>query len=153
MRKFSLLVMLAVVAISFTSCTTRITDFTLLSTKTHGVKAKASSIGPRVKGEDKAWMIVVIPTGVPNVKTAIDRAIENAGPGYDALVDGVLSSYFAWYVLAGQNGYVVEGTPIKSTDLAYSEYLKDHNIVYHSSLNINNDLAVQEIYDNFVSKK
>ncbi len=43
------------------------------------------------------------------VKDAIDQAIEKAGPGYDALIDGVIYERLF--------KYKVTGTPIKTSDL------------------------------------
>src|SRR3990172_6884047 len=72
----------------------------------------------RSEGIDKIHLIVFIPTGVPNMKEAIDRAIERV-PGAVALVDGVVSSRFWWipYVY-GQSMYVVEGTPLIDPSVA-----------------------------------
>lgn len=65
-----------------------------------------------MKGEDLVSIIIIIPTGVPNMKTAIDRAIESV-PGAVALLDGVLYQK-AWYIppIFGQSGFVIEGTPL-----------------------------------------
>lgn len=95
-------------------CTTRIVDFTTISTKNvDWSKAETFSRAPsRVEGRDMAHLIIFIPTGVPNMKEAIDRAIESV-PGGVALVDGVVYSKFWWipYVY-GRTSYVVEGTPL-----------------------------------------
>jgi len=104
---------LALAAIALTGCKTRITDFTVLSTKNVDLSNMASFTQgtQRVTGEDLYWMILVFPTGIPNLKEAIDRAIEQM-PGCVALVDGVIYNYGAFYVLAGQMGFIVEGTPL-----------------------------------------
>ena len=64
------------------------------------------------------------PTGTPNIKEAIDRAIESV-PGAVALLDGVLS-YSSWNaILYGQIKYIVEGTPLIDpalTDAAIDGY-------------------------------
>jgi len=75
-----------------TSC--RLTDFTVISTKNVTLDVKKDA------RRTKAWGWTV--------KDAIDNAIEAAGPGYDALIDGVVSSRFI--------GYSVKGTPIKTTE-------------------------------------
>ncbi|MGZ6519130.1 MAG: hypothetical protein ACXVED_16195, partial [Bacteroidia bacterium] len=66
----------------------------------------------RIKGEDKKSIVIFIPTGVPNVKEAMDNAIEST-PGAVALVDGVVTEY-KWYIpyIYGEFGYEVEGTPL-----------------------------------------
>lgn len=79
-------------AISVSSC--RLTDFTVISTKNVTLEVKKDV--PRVSA--KGW----------TVKGAIDKAIEKAGPGYDALIDGVIYDT-GWR-------FKVEGTPIKTSE-------------------------------------
>ncbi|MBN1444401.1 MAG: hypothetical protein JXA90_16940 [Planctomycetes bacterium] len=93
-------------------CTTRLTDFTVLSTKNVDLSRMDTyeRQSTRVTGEDKKHIIIFIPTGVPNAKEAIDRAIESV-PGGVGLVDGVIE-HKAWYIpyIYGQTSYVAEGT-------------------------------------------
>lgn len=89
-------------------CATRITDFTVISTKNANVQAVKT--GNRVEGED-CVPVVLFPLGMVNMKEAIDRAIENAGAGYDALVDGVVT-HKNYSFIFGQICMTVEGTPI-----------------------------------------
>lgn len=56
-----------------------------------------------------------IPLGFPNMKEAIDKAIEKY-PGAIGLVDGVVKSKGWTAILYGQNSYVVEGTPLYEAD-------------------------------------
>lgn len=136
------------------ACTTRVTDFTIISTKNHQINVSQEARGPRVEGEDMAAMILFIPTGQPNVKNAVDRAIESAGPGYDALVDGVVNYYFAYFILGASFGYKVEGTPIKTSDMqaslmdangASSASFHRRNILFHSRLDISNDETIRRM--------
>ena len=95
-----------------TGCTTRLTDFTVLSTKNvdlskMGTYTRGMS---RVKGEDLAFIIIFIPTEQPHPKEAIDRAIQSV-PGAVALVDGVVYQK-GWWFIVGQSGFMVEGTPL-----------------------------------------
>ncbi len=97
-----------------TGCTQRVTDFTIISTKNVDISALANAkrAGNRITGEDLVHVIIFIPTGVPNLKEAIDRTIEST-PNAVALVDGVV--YFrSWMIplLYGQSAYIVEGTPL-----------------------------------------
>src|SRR5262245_42913369 len=84
--------LLAVIALILTSCTTRIVDFTIISTKNIDISKGATFQRgkSRVEGIDKVYVIVIIPTGFPNVKEAVDRAIESL-PGAVALLDGVVT--------------------------------------------------------------
>ncbi len=102
---------LAVSAVIFMSgCTVRLADFTVLSTKNARIPTEAR--GDRVIGQDCA-VVFIVPLRNINVKEAIDRAIENAGPEYDALVDGVVSFSNHSFIF-GQQCYKVEGTPINT---------------------------------------
>jgi hypothetical protein len=95
MKKVNLLIVITIVAVSctFTSC--RLMDFTVISSKnvTLDVKKDARRVS--------AWGWTV--------KDALDKAIEKAGPGYDALIDGVVSQ-------GAIAGYRVKGTPIKTSE-------------------------------------
>lgn len=93
------------------ACTTRITDFTILSTKNVDLAdmGKYKRLPDRVTGSDTAHIILIIPTGTPNVKEAIDNAIESV-PGGVALVDGVVT--YSWFYIPyifGEMTYTVEG--------------------------------------------
>lgn len=111
----------AVAALLMTGCTHRITDFTVISTKnvdwSHASNFTRSN---RVKGEDNLYFLAAIPLGSsPNVKEAIDNAIENV-PGAVALTDGVLYQRF-WHIgITGNSAFVVEGTPLIDPSLQAS---------------------------------
>ena len=96
------------------ACTTRIVDYTVISTKNVDISDMASyeRASARVQGVDTAHTILIFPTGTPNMKEAIDRAIETT-PNANALVDGVVNLR-AWQIpfIYGQTSYVVEGTPL-----------------------------------------
>ncbi|MDO9160903.1 MAG: hypothetical protein Q8N35_06220 [Methylococcaceae bacterium] len=66
----------------------------------------------RTKGEDRKSIIILFPTGVPNAKEAMDKAIESV-PGAVGLVDGVITQH-SWYIpyIYGESWVEVEGTPL-----------------------------------------
>ncbi|MDA3833194.1 MAG: hypothetical protein PF495_07330 [Spirochaetales bacterium] len=105
-----------------TGCTTRLVDFTVISTKNidWSNAEKYKRTGNRIEGKDTAHIIIFIPTGIPNIKEAIDRAIEGV-PGGVALVDGVLSQN-SWYIpyIYGQNSIIVEGSVLFDPTFATS---------------------------------
>lgn len=108
----SFLIVLSLMAV--TGCTTRLTDFTIISTKnielSRGEEFTRST--QRVEGEDTKHIIIFIPTGVPNAKEAADRAIEKV-PGAVALVDGVLEyEWFYFPYVYGYTTYRIKGTPL-----------------------------------------
>lgn len=127
----------------FVSCVSRVLDFTIVSNKNVDLRIKDSAKGQRVTGVDSALWILFIPTGSPNLEEAVDKAIEKAGPGYDALMDGVIYSEFFTFLLVSRSGYKVEGTPVKTREIIAD--LSTHNILYHSSLGIDNKKAIQRI--------
>ena len=108
--KLSRLLLLAS-ALLMAGCTHNIGDFTILSTNNVDFSVIAGSRrGAQVEGVDIQHIIIFFPTsGVPNLKTAIDRAIESV-PGTIALVDARLRfrSFYIPY-LYGQNAYLAEG--------------------------------------------
>lgn len=121
----------ALAALLCTGCATRLLDFTIMSSKNvdlsrAGTFERAKS---RSEGEDMVHWIISIPLGVPNAKEAMDRAIESV-PGAVALVDGVITSEFWWFLIYGQQRYVVEGTPLIDPQLAatwdHGNYLVTH---------------------------
>jgi len=89
--------------------TTRIGDFTIISSKnidlSKGANFKRGT--NRVVGKDLIHGGGFRGPAAPNMKTAIDRAIESV-PGTVALVDGVISQVMGSFSF----GYMVEGTPL-----------------------------------------
>ena len=103
-------VFMAFFVVALSGCTTvnRICDFTIISSKNIDLSRDANFKRgtTRVKGEDMVSNSGFIPV-IPNMKTAIDKAIEST-PGTVALLDGVISQKTTtWRV-----GYIVEGTPL-----------------------------------------
>jgi hypothetical protein len=132
------------ILVSLIGCSTRILDFTVISSKNVNIKVKDSARGERVSGEDMA-VYVFFPLGQPQVKNAVDRAIEKAGPGFDALLDGVIYYKYNVFILFGSFGYTVEGTPIKTSQLIVElqkqgidpeQYFAEHNIVRSTTVYI-----------------
>jgi len=100
----------AVVALALSSCNQRLIDFTVISSKNVTLRLPDDAKGPRSTGKEMKMCTQ------PQLKSAVDKAIENAGPGYDALIDGVVSSRNEVFRM----GWVVEGTPIKTSKLKAS---------------------------------
>ena len=133
-------------------CVRRILDFTIVSSKQMNMKVEDSARGDRVVGKDGVYYFIFIPLGTPNLKEAVDEAIESAGPGYDALIDGVIYSENYWYVLSAYSGFKVEGTPIKTSEL-HAGLLQEgrdvdlamKGVLFHSSLGISNEQAIENI--------
>lgn len=139
-------------AICLSGCTRRVLDFTIVSSKNVDLRIDEADRGERTRGIDRVWWFIWIPLGTPNLKEAVDDAIENAGPGYDALIDGVIYSKVMWYILTGESTFIVEGTPVKTSSL-YAQIEAEgrdtakvlETVLYHSSLNKDNSKAIDKI--------
>ncbi len=121
MKAIKLLATLFIV-FSLSSCVTRMTDFTIISTKNIDLSqmAKFKRGDTRVKGEDSKYIVIIIPTGTPSMKQAIDNAIQSV-PGCVGLLDGVV--YYKWFYIpyvVGKFSYLVEGTPLIDPSLKSS---------------------------------
>lgn len=103
----------AIIALSVMGCSYRIGDFTMVSTKnmdlSRGADFKRSVT--RVKGEDSVPIILGFPIGLPDMKTAIDHAIEST-TGAVSLTDAVVKQTTFSFIIFGKISYEVEGTPL-----------------------------------------
>ena len=81
-------------------------DMTVASTKNYNLNSNQFVKGERVTGEDKV-PVVLFPLGIPNFKTAVDRAIEKdrCAVGLSDVVVTQLNHSF----LFGKIGLRVEG--------------------------------------------
>jgi hypothetical protein len=112
--KTNKLLLLLCAASLLVGCSQRILDFTVISSKNVDLSRGADfkRLPTRVRGEDRKHIIIFIPTGQPNAKAAMDRAIESV-PGAVGLLDGVVTSH-GWWIpyIYGQAWIEVEGTPL-----------------------------------------
>lgn len=69
------IVVAGLAALMVTGCSTRIADLTVVSTKNFNLNSGNLEIGSRVKGASTA-PVVFFPLGQPNLKEAVDNAIE-----------------------------------------------------------------------------
>lgn len=104
-----LISILATSTIFATGCSVRMADMTVASTKNYNLNSNQFVKGQRVIGEDKV-PVVLFPLGIPNFKTAIDRAIEKDRCAV-ALSDVVITQLNQAFIV-GQIGYRVEGTQV-----------------------------------------
>jgi hypothetical protein len=102
MGPFKSILVLACACFVLVGCSTRVGDFTLISTKNVEIGGKYVK-GERKQGEDKAFSFL-FPFGVPNLKNAVDACIE-AGSG--ELLSNVVINYTAPFI--GPFGYEVLG--------------------------------------------
>ena len=135
MKKIVKIALVLLGFLSVSSCTQRLVDFTIISTKNVDL-SRASTFKRtthRATGEDAKYIIVIIPTGVPSAKEAVDQAIESVSGGV-ALVDGVLTnSWFYIPYIFGENKFIVEGSvlidPVLAKQSASISPQSSHSIV------------------------
>ncbi len=125
MNNFKTLVVVIVALFFLTSCSNRLVDFTVISSKNVSLKFEKSQ-GKEVSGES----IKYFGMGA-NIKEAMDRALTSAGPDYDLLVDGRVDQ---WSGLI-RAGYEVHGTAVSSSKIkaslgidGWKNWCKTHNI-------------------------
>jgi hypothetical protein len=116
--KFILVSLMGLVTLS--SCSQRLVDFTVISSKNHDLKIDKSQ-GIRVKGKSMGFLGLGA-----SIKDAMDKALQSAGPDYDLLIDGVvrIEDYFL------VSGFVVEGVAVSSSKVKAAAGLKGFNDWY-----------------------
>lgn len=112
MKKIVQSIAVAALTLAMTACSTRVADLTVASTKNLNFQSDALVLGNRVQGSDGAHLILFIPTGQPQVKEAVDNAIEQ-DRCVVGLADAVMNyDFFLIPILGGSFAYTVEGTQI-----------------------------------------
>ncbi len=104
-----LITAVTITALMSTGCAVRMADMTVASTKNYNLNSNQFVKGQRVTGEDKV-PVVLFPLGIPNFKTAIDKAIEKDSCTV-ALSDVVITQLNQAFIV-GKIGYRVEGTQV-----------------------------------------
>ena len=114
MRRLHIVALGAGLLFSF-GCQQRLGDFTFLSSKNidlSNLEMDAAEGAPIVEGVDSKPIIFIFSTGVPNLKEAVDRAIESGGG--TALSD-VTIYYTYWYIpyIVGDVAFRVRGKVVR----------------------------------------
>ena len=109
-------------ALILAGCTHRLADVTYISTKAVNQTqiSQATTDNIRVTGEDMKQIIVFFPTGRPDMKEALDEAIETKPCGI-ALKDATLTN-FSWYIpyIYGQFKIIAEGKVLEDRECVLS---------------------------------
>lgn len=108
MKKTITLVLICA-SLLLTGCSIRVADLTVGSTKNYNINGNKFVVGQRVMAED-SYPVILFPLGIPNLKTAIDKAIEKdkCAVGLSNLVITNLNHSF----LVGKIGVRAEGNLI-----------------------------------------
>lgn len=99
-------------AVMATGCTVRVADMTIGSTKNYNINSAEFVKGKRVIGED-TYPVILFPLGIPNVKSAMDDALEQDKCAV-ALTDLVVSQLNHSFLI-GSIGYRIEGDLVLDT--------------------------------------
>jgi hypothetical protein len=86
------------VVASLAGCTTRLVDFTVISSKNINMKHSQNFVeqSQRIVGTDMK-PVIIFPLGIPSAKAALDDAIDSV-PGCVALENGVLEQRFFVFI-------------------------------------------------------
>ena len=125
MKKLKLFTLIAFATVLFSSCSQRLIDFTVISSKNANLGIDKSK-GVRTVGKSMQFLMIGV-----NIKDAMDNALHKAGPKYDLLIDGVVRvEQYPFY-----GGYVVEGTAVSTRDLkaslgekGFEDFCSNHQI-------------------------
>lgn len=137
MKKQSILklAVLVVLLSTISSCSYRLIDFTVISSKNVSLKIDKTQ-GIRVSGSSNGLLGIGV-----SIKDAMDKALQSAGPEYDLLIDGVvkINDYF---LVAG---YKVEGTAISTSKIkaslgkeGFEDWCKEHKVFNPENVEIQN---------------
>jgi hypothetical protein len=141
--KKKILFISCVMLLILNSCTNRILDFTLISSKNVDLSRGASFVrgNNRIEGQDKVHWIICFPTKQLDIKEAIDKAIEST-PGCVALLDGVIYTNFWWIpYIYGQQTATIEGTPLIDTSLT----LNSIEIPTYGQINLDKNGEIENV--------
>ena len=111
-------------------CTQRLGDFTVMSTRNVDLNANYVKVENNVIGQDKKSIIIIIPTGTPNIEAAIDQALKSVDGG--AVMTDVSLTYKWFYIpyIYGEYIYEVEGDVWKKTNVDVGDFMNDSDKIY-----------------------
>lgn len=89
-------------AICLTSCSYRLGDFTIISTKNYNMALKYKEVG-RYDGMDLVFVLFGIPFGKPNIENAVDEAIQKGNGVYlaNAVLEVIGTFFHQGYKITG----------------------------------------------------
>lgn len=127
--------LILLVITSLSSCSQRLIDFTVISSKNVSLKFDKSQ-GRVTSGTSMGFLGLGA-----NIKDAMDKALAAAGPDYDLLVDGVVRVNDYLFV----SGYKVDGTAISTSKMkallgvkGFEDWCKSNNIFDPTTASIQN---------------
>ena len=97
-----------------TACSTRVGDFTVISTRNIDMDGEYELVGSKVKGKDMVPIITYLPLGSPSIEDAIDDALDSVEG--DIMTDAIITHNVWWFYIYGEQRYVVVGDVWKKVD-------------------------------------
>jgi len=136
MKKITIsFVAIIIAVITFSSCSHRLIDFTVISSKNVSLKFDKTQ-GKAVSGKSMGFLGFGA-----SIKDAMDKALQSAGPDYDLLVDGVVRINDYFFV----SGYKVEGTAISTGKIkaslgvkGFEDWCKANNVFDPTAATVQN---------------
>ena len=127
--KFILLVIVLVCS----SCSYRLGDLSVASTKNVDIGSNYILVEKNVKGKSMRPIIIVFPLGHPNLEEAIDDALKKADGD---LMTNVVINYSYYYIpyIYGEYVYKVEGDVYKKEENNMSEIFNDIETIYTAEI-------------------
>tara|TARA_B100000315_G_scaffold235813_1_gene251039 strand:- start:231 stop:665 length:435 start_codon:yes stop_codon:yes gene_type:complete len=124
------IIKITLVALFFVGCTQRLGDFTVMSTRNVDLNANYVKVENNVRGQDKKQIIIFIPTGTPNIESAIDQALKSVDGG--AVMTDVSLTYKWFYIpyIYGEYIYEVEGDVWKKSNVDVGDFMNDSDKIY-----------------------
>ena len=124
--KFKTLLIIAIATMTLSSCSFRLVDFTVISSKNVNFDIDRAQ-GVKTEGKKSYFL------GIGwNIKDAMDEALEEAGPEYDMLIDGVVRYTSYPFV----SGVTVEGTAVSTKamkarmgEAGFQDWLNGQNVL------------------------
>lgn len=128
--KFYLIVFL-ISLFALSSCTVRLVDYTIIGTKNLQI-GMDKSLGKQTEGSKSyffgfGW----------NLKDAIDDALQNAGPSYDILIDGVVEyTDYPFVLVISVRGVALDSRKLKASlgEKGFEDWCNQNNILDPSTI-------------------
>lgn len=124
-KHLSILIILISSVTIFSSCTYRLVDFTVISSKNHSLQFDLSQ-GKQVEASSVGFLGLGA-----SIKDAMDKALQKAGQEYDLLANGVVKVHYYYIV----SGYKVSGIAVSSSKLkamlgekGFNDWCKANNV-------------------------
>lgn len=109
-------IILSLMILAVTSCSTHLTDLSVLSNKNVSLDKLDIDKAPHIKnvsGKDTVFVLLFFSLGEPQLKTALNNALKQADG--DMMID--VSIYAkSWWFFVGQRTLEIQGTVVKTRE-------------------------------------